>query len=362
MSQRRLRVLVVDDATLFRRMLVDLLGSLPGVEVVGSAANGRIALEQCAALQPDLLTLDLEMPELDGLGVLRGLRAQGLRCGAIMLSALTQAGAEATVAALRAGAFDFVLKPSGGTLVQNRAQLKEELSARIEVFARRRLGLRPGGAVPSAPRPAVAWATASRPAMARPAVVAIGVSTGGPDALARLVPGLPADLAVPVLVAQHMPPMFTASLATSLGRKCPLTVREAVDGEPVEPGTILIAPGGRQMRVERSGARGRIRVTDDPAEHSVRPGVDYLLRSVAQCYGSGALAVILTGMGHDGLAGCRQVKAAGGAIITQDEATCVVYGMPRGPAEEGLSDLVAPLEQIAGAIVRAVGRRAPVMA
>jgi two-component system chemotaxis response regulator CheB len=191
-------------------------------------------------------------------------------------------------------------------------------------------------------------------------LVVVGISTGGPQALNRMLPQFEADLPVPVLIVQHMPPVFTKSLAKDLDKRCSLTVSEAVDGQPVSAGHILIAPGGKQMKVVREGEEATVRITNDPPENSCRPSVDYLFRSVTRAYGSNAVGVIMTGMGNDGAQGCRQLKQRGAAIIAQDEASCVVFGMPREPILEGIVDVVAPLDEIATEIVRLVGRGAVV--
>ena len=187
-----------------------------------------------------------------------------------------------------------------------------------------------------------------------PQVVALGISTGGPKALTEMVPQLPANLPVPLLIVQHMPPVFTKSLADDLNNRTQLTVREAIDGQPIRAGEVWIAPGGRQMKVERENAQIVLRITDDPPENSCRPSVDYLFRSVAEVYGGRAVGVIMTGMGSDGSLGCRRLKHCGASIIAQDAATCVVFGMPREPIEKGIADVVAPLGQIAAEITRLV--------
>ncbi len=358
-----LRVLVVDDTVVYRKVISDILAQMPGVEVVGVAANGRIALQKIDQLRPDLLTLDLEMPELDGLGVLRHLQQTRQPVGAIMLSAFTTAGADATIAALKLGAFDFVLKPATGSMAESAEALRRDLQPKLEAFARSRL-LRAAVRIPAEPRAVPAPAPPPRPAMpgpvGRPLVVAIGISTGGPQALTTMLPMLPGDLAVPVLIVQHMPPKFTRSLAEDLNSRCVLKVSEGQDGQRVSPGEVVIAPGGAQMRIERSENLPVVRITDDPPENSCRPSVDYLFRSVAHEFGGQAVGVIMTGMGSDGTLGCRLLKRRGATIVTQDEATCVVYGMPRAPAEEGLSDVIAPLDRIAPEIVRLAGKGAPV--
>lgn len=366
MSEEPIRVLIVDDTVTYRKVLSDLLASVPGVEVVGTASNGRIAVLKIEQLRPDLLTLDFEMPEMDGLGVLRHLKATDSRTGAIMLSAFTARGAEETIAALRLGAFDFVLKPSTGNMEESIRALRADLCPKIAAFARSRSirGMlnRPAPAPPKPVLPSSGIAQRMQKVAAtpgKPEVVAVGVSTGGPTALATMLPGLPADLAAPMMIVQHMPPKFTKSLADDLDRRCSLAVCEAEEGQPVAPGQILVAPGGRQMKIDRRDGALVARITDDPPENNCRPSVDYLFRSVANHCGRNALGVIMTGMGSDGFLGCRLMKRQGAAIITQDEATCVVYGMPKAPAEEGLSDVIAPLDRIASEITRFVGKGVP---
>ncbi|HPD30399.1 MAG TPA: chemotaxis response regulator protein-glutamate methylesterase [Phycisphaerae bacterium] len=368
-STDRIRVLVVDDTVTYRKVISDLLAEVPEVELLGSASNGRIAIQKIDQLRPDLLTLDLEMPELNGLDVLRHLRATGSTVGAIMLSAFTTQGAEETIAALSLGAFDFVLKPSTGSIESSIKALRSELVPKIQAFARaaavkRRLRepapTRYCPPVLSAPTADVAQRMRKISAMpaGKPEVVAIGISTGGPAALAKMVPALPADLAAPVLIVQHMPPKFTKSLADDLDNRSKLAVSEAVDHQAVEAGRILIAPGGRQMKIERVDGQLVARITDDPPENNCKPSVDYLFRSVAYTCGRYSLGVVMTGMGNDGTLGCRLLKRAGATIITQDETTCVVYGMPKAPAEEGLSDVIAPLDRIASEITRFAGKGA----
>ena len=334
------RVLVVDDTVVYRRVLSDLLSSVPGIELVGTASNGRIALQKIEQLRPDLV------PEMNGLDVLRQLRATSSTVGAIMLSAFTTQGAEETIAALSLGAFDFVLKPSTGNMEHSVKTLRSELIPKIQAFARAaavRQRLRQPA--PVVPYPASRTSAtgdivqrmrkaASGPA-GKPEVVAIGISTGGPSALSKMLPGLPPDLAAPVLIVQHMPPKFTKSLADDLNNRCRLAVSEAVNGQPVQAGNILIAPGGHQMKVERIDGALIARVPDDPPENNCKPSVDYLFRSVAYSCGRNSLAVVMTGMGSDGALGCRLLKRNGAAIITQDEATCGVYGMPKRAGNPG---------------------------
>jgi two-component system chemotaxis response regulator CheB len=363
----KLRVLVVDDTIVYRKIVSSVLAEMPNVEVVGTAANGKIALEKIAQTRPDLLLLDLEMPELGGLDVLRRLKAEGSPVGAIILSALTSQHSRITLDCLTLGAFDFILKPANGTFEENLQRVRAELRPRVEAFARRRETRRllAGSRPPATPSTVSASAAPSSSSLApsppkalptKAEAVAIGISTGGPAALAEMLPRLPGDLDAAVLVVQHMPPVFTRSLAEDLDRRCRVRVSEAQDGEPVKRGQVLIAPGGKQMKVCREGAGAVVRVTDDPPENSCRPSADYLFRSVAAAYGPRAMGVIMTGMGNDGAAGCREIKARGGWIVAQDEASCVVFGMPRQPIQEGIADAVLPLSQIADEVTRVVER------
>jgi two-component system, chemotaxis family, protein-glutamate methylesterase/glutaminase len=358
-----LKVLVVDDSPLYRKVIGDILGELPGVQVVGTAHNGKMALSRLQALRPDLLTLDVEMPEMDGLEVLRAIQSQGLDVGAIMCSTLTQRGSDTTIAALELGAFDFITKPNGSSLDENRRSLRNALAPLTQAFAsRRRIKKILRGSIPppsqGVPEPSLA---ANRPGAGPsrrrlPAVVGIGVSTGGPAALAQMLPQLPGNLGVPFLIVQHMPPIFTHSLAQRLDAKCSVKVQEAADGMPLLPNVALIAPGGKQMKVASSvvPAQKIVRITGDPPENSCRPSVDYLFRSLAEHYGDLAAAVIMTGMGSDGSAAIKLLKKRGATIIAQDEASCVVYGMPKEPIESGAADMIVPLDQLAAAICRLV--------
>jgi two-component system chemotaxis response regulator CheB len=366
--ENKLRVLVVDDTVIYRKIVSMVLADLPYVEVVGTAPHGRIALQKIEQLRPDLLTLDLEMPEMDGLAVLRELRSRNIATAAIMLSAFTTQGAQFTVEALELGAFDFVLKPTGSDAATNEAKLRRELTNKLEAFSRTRIGRAASQRSSAAPRPAretahraeVPFSAAPRAVPAATVnVVAIGISTGGPVALSRMLPQLPADLSVPVLVVQHMPPIFTRSLAEDLNKRCRLNVVEAVDGQFIQAGNVLIAPGGQQMKVESAQGQVRVRITNDPPENSCRPAVDYLLRSVAAVYGETALAIIMTGMGSDGAAGCRHIKEHRGTVLAQEAASCVVYGMPREVAERGIADALVPLEEIAPTIVRMTNKSSP---
>ena len=364
-----IRVLVVDDTVVYRKIVQDLLAEMNGVEVLGAAPNGKVALQRIEQLSPDLITLDLEMPEMGGLEVLERLQASPCRPAAIMLSAFTSAGAEATVSALSLGAFDFVTKPVGEDPAQNKVELKRQLQQKFDAFRRAReirgIIQSPGGTgtvPPMAPSVRTGRPAAPRPSThtfgdARPELVVIGVSTGGPSALTQLLPAFPADFPLPILVVQHMPPMFTKSLADDLTSKCALNVNEGRQYEPVVPGMIRIAPGGSHMKVIRSDGELALRITHDPPENSCRPSVDFLFRSVAHTCEGPVIAAILTGMGNDGALGCSLLKRKGAFVIAQDEASCVVYGMPKEVVDLGLADEVLPLNQIAARIMRAADTR-----
>ncbi|MEI6386111.1 MAG: chemotaxis response regulator protein-glutamate methylesterase [Spirochaetota bacterium] len=364
-------VLVVDDTIVYRKLVSDIAESVPGVRVVGTAPNGKIALSRIAMLKPDLVTLDVEMPEMNGIEVLEHLKGSGLGGNFLMVSALTTRGADLSLRAIELGAMDAIAKPDGVAI--SRADFQAELRARIENFARRSeirkiLGggqARPELATPLAgARPASASALgtdagagaapARRPA-ARQAceIVAIGISTGGPAALLELVPSLPADIPVPVLIVQHMPALFTASLANSLTHRGKLPVKEAENGEVLKPGRIYLAPGGRHMRVDlgADAITKVLRVTDDPPENNCRPSVDYLFRSVARQYYGRALALVMTGMGNDGAKGAGDIRKAGGEILVQDEESSVVWGMPGATVALGFADAVLPLSRLAGEIM-----------
>lgn len=359
------RVLVVDDTVVFRRIVAEALAGVPGVEVAGAAANGRLALSRMDSLNPDLMTLDIEMPEMNGIEVLERLAAKAVKPGVILLSSVTSRGGELTVRALELGAFDFITKPEGGGPDENLQYLRSRLTPMIRAFERQRevrAILRGTGstAMRVAQRARVAEKSPVTPparAVRRsgPPFVMIGVSTGGPGALAKLLPTLPADLGAPVFIVQHMPAMFTQPLAESLDKRSAVRVREARDAEVAEANRVYIAPGGQQMKLV-AGPKGEIvlRMTADPPEKGCRPSVDYLFRSAALNFPGRAVAAILTGMGNDGTDGLRMLKRSGCFAIAQDEASCVVFGMPKEAVEAGLVDMVAPLEAIGAAIVRSV--------
>lgn len=352
------RVLVVDDASIFRRAISAALTGLPDVEVVGVASNGQLALERLSALRPDVMTLDVEMPVMNGIEVLDAMRKRGVATQSVMLSSCTVRGGKMTLRALEAGAFDFVAKPQGGTPDDNIAQLRESLRPILAALSRQReiRTILDHGA--TRPAPVLSSGTAAAPVraadLAGPPIVLIGVSTGGPAALAEVVPALSADLPAPVFIVQHMPPHFTEALAERLESHSSVPVREARDGDIARDGRVYLAPGGRHMKLNR-GDQNQIviRITDDPPEKACRPSVDYLFRSVALNFPGRAIAAVLTGMGNDGSEGLRMLKRGGSFNIAQDEASCVVFGMPREAVLTGAVDAVVPLSQIAGAITRA---------
>ena len=416
------RVLVVDDSAVIRRAVSEILERDPDIEVVGQAANGNLALARMVELKPDVVTLDIEMPVMDGLETLRQMKKAGLTFPVIMCSTLTERGAMATLDALSLGAACYVTKPSSsGSATESIESLRRELVPKVKALGKHRSRpaaplTRPlsspqakGSAAPTleAPSPAPtslvskpgvqkkstvvpteaaprtesapSKKSAKQPAVASPVqssvpqksgspaifvptfrrtakveAVVIGVSTGGPNALAVVLPSLPGDFPVPVLIVQHMPPVFTKLVADRLNTQCSLSVREAVASELVRPGSILIAPGDFHMVLERDGAGVRVWLNQEPAVNFCRPAVDVMFHSAVATYGAGLLAVVLTGMGSDGALGCQAVNDAGGQVIVQDAETSVVWGMPGAVFERGVAEAVLPVEGIAKEIVRRV--------
>lgn len=357
----KIRVLVVDDAVVVRRLVSDVLSEDPDIEVVGIAPNGRIALSKLPQVNPDVVILDVEMPEMDGLTTLKEIRKTYRLLPVIMFSTLTQRGAEATLDALSFGASDYVTKPANvGSVGAAMEAVRSTLIPKIKQFCGRGVPIAKAIAKPSAPTitTAAAPTLVRRPSVSslpsRVEILAIGTSTGGPDALNRVLPLLPADFPVPIVVVQHMPPMFTQLLADRLDSKSAIRVREAKEGSALEAGLALVAPGDFHLSVvEREGKR-QARVFSGPPENSCRPAVDVLFRSVAEHYGPSALAVVLTGMGQDGLRGSEHVREVGGQVFAQDEATSVVWGMPGYVAQAGLAHQILSIDEVAQAILRAV--------
>jgi two-component system chemotaxis response regulator CheB len=363
----KIRVLVVDDAVVFRRALTEELSNDPAIEVVGTAANGRIALAKMTQVNPDLVILDVEMPELDGLSTLAELRKVYPRLPVIMFSALTERGAAATLDALALGATDYFTKPANaGGLDGSLEIIREQLIPKIKTLC----ASRPTPSTSKdASKPASSGGSRSPlaeppPQVRRPGaipgavqIVAIGVSTGGPNALAEIFARFPADFPVPIVIVQHMPPMFTRLLAERLSSQFLIPVHEGSSGSVLQPGHAWIAPGDHHMIVVRDGTQARLLLHRDPPENSCRPAVDVLFRSVAKAFGAHSLTVILTGMGQDGLRGCEAIREAGGQVLAQDEATSVVWGMPGYVARAGLADRVLPLSLIADEILRKLTQR-----
>lgn len=353
-GRERIRVLVVDDSALMRRVIWGLLEQDPAILVVGSAVDGLDAVAKVRELKPDVVTLDVEMPRLDGLQTLGYLMSENpVPC--VMLSAYTPRGAETTLRALDYGAVDFVQKP-GGALSLDMERVKDELLAKVKVASSvdlKRLPFKPGASPAMPPAPRAGAARRLSPRVDRGGVVAIGTSTGGPRALSVVIPGLPENLPAPVLVVQHMSAGFTRSLAERLGRESRMRVKEAEAGETLAAGTVYLAPGDWHLSVERAGPAGAPKVCLDqkPPILGVRPCADVLFQSVAEVYGDKAVGVVLTGMGRDGAKGLRAMKARNARVIAQDEASCVVYGMPRAAVAAGCVDRVLPLDRVAAAIV-----------
>lgn len=358
----RIRVMIVDDSVVIRQLVRHALEQDPGIEVVGSAPNGRLALNKIPLLNPDVITLDIEMPEMDGLAMLGALRPDYPDIRVVMFSTLTERGALATLEALSLGADDYVTKASNaGSLDVSLANLREQLLPKIHQFFNPKEAPPQTGPKLVAPRSAstATGRNSERGVSASQAreVVVIGISTGGPAALAEVLPRFPSDFDRPILIVQHMPPLFTRLLAQRLNQQTPLEVREAANGDPVLPGQIYIAPGDHHMRLVRTGRGIRVALDQGPPENSCRPAADVLFRSAWETYGGAVVAAVLTGMGQDGMRGAEQLRSAGAHVIVQDEATSVVWGMPGAVAGRGLADDIVPLNEIASCICRSVARK-----
>lgn len=345
----RIRVLVVDDSVVVRKLLCEALASVPEIEVVGSASSGHLALSKIPQLHPDAITLDVEMPGMNGIQTLAEIRRLYPKITVIMCSTLTERGAAVTLEALSLGAADYVTKPtSARSLEQAMASVRQELSTKI-------LSLAMPKAVSKAPTPPSPAPTPRKgPAGQRIDVLAIGTSTGGPNALAEVIPRLPRDFPVPVVAVQHMPPLFTRLLADRLDARSQLRVHEAEAGIALHCGHVWIARGDYHLTVEKKGTQIFLELNQNPPENSCRPAVDVLFRSVSGVYGASTLAVVMTGMGADGARGAANIRETGGEIIVQDEATSVVWGMPGAIVNAGLADKICPLKEISTEIVRRV--------
>jgi two-component system, chemotaxis family, protein-glutamate methylesterase/glutaminase len=347
---QRIRVLVVDDSVVIRTLVTHALEEDPILQVVGASANGALALQRIPHLNPDVLTLDIEMPVMDGLETLRHLRRDFPELRVVMFSTLTERGGAATLEALSMGADDYVRKASNeGSLDRSMARLRGELIPKIKQFF-----VLPTVAQPFA-KPETTKPQVVKTWNVNPKAVVIGVSTGGPTALGRIIPRFPAGFRLPVLVVQHMPPLFTRLLAERLNATCQSPVSEAVQGDQVLPGHILIAPGDFHMKMSCSGPDVRICLDQSPPQNSCRPSVDALFASASEVYGGAVIAVVLTGMGQDGLRGGQILKAQGARILAQNEATSVVWGMPGAIVNAGLADRVLPLDLVVPEILRAAG-------
>ncbi len=343
-SRRPIRVLICDDSHTIRTLLSATLATDNDLRIAGTAVNGQACLDSIASDLPDIVLLDVEMPVMDGITALREIRRRHPKLPVVMFSSLTERGAKATIEALLAGANDYVAKPAGLDPDDVAAKIRAEVITRIKALVPRgklaAASARPnvGAVLPARPQPS----TRRGPVQG----VVIAVSTGGPTALAEVLPSCGRASPVPILIVQHMPAVFTPQLAERLTKLCGFPVREAADGMPIGPGDVLLAPGGRHVELAGSAASPRVRLTDAPPENSCRPSADVLFRSAARLWAAGALGVVLTGMGRDGLAGSRAVVEAGGGLIAQDEFSSVVWGMPGEVVRAGLADAVLPLAQV----------------
>jgi two-component system chemotaxis response regulator CheB len=347
-------VLICDDSATIRGILSATLGGDPDLKIVGTAVNGEACLATIPTAKPDLVLLDVEMPVMDGITTLREIRRRFGRLPVVMFSSLTERGAKATVDALLAGANDYVAKPAGLDAREVADRIRVDVIGRIKSLVPR------GAAGPGGRSPRPTGATAAPPRAVRQdriQGVVIAVSTGGPTALAEVLPAFVPDARVPTLVVQHMPAFFTAHLAERLAKTAGLPVREATDGEVVRAGEVLLAPGGRHLEIVSDAGQPRVRLSDAPPENSCRPAADVLFRSAVKLWGSGTLGVVLTGMGKDGLAGSREIVAAGGSVIAQDEFSSVVWGMPGEVVRAGLADAVLPLPQVGVEVALRLKRR-----
>jgi two-component system chemotaxis response regulator CheB len=353
----RVRVMVVDDSVVIRRLVTQALEDDPMLEVVGTASNGAIGLQRIPQLNPDVITLDIEMPDMDGLEMLRRVRREYPKVRIIMFSTLTEKGGAKTLEALTLGADDYVAKVSNqGSLDRSMIRLRDEMIPKIKQFFRPPVENRPAASSETIRRWEVPLKGKNTPAgqqeTMRPRVVLIGVSTGGPTALGEILPKIPADFPLPILLVQHMPPLFTRLLAERLNSTCQVPVIEAHQGCRVEPGKILVAPGDFHMKLAKDGGAIHVCLDQTPRQNSCRPAVDALFVSAGEVYGGDVLAVVLTGMGQDGLRGAEILKARGANVLAQDEASSVVWGMPGAVVNAGLADRILPLKQIVPEILR----------
>ena len=342
----RLRIIVVDDSALYRQMISNVLRDIESVEVIAVAKNGPEALDKMAELKPDVITLDYEMPGLNGIQVLKRMKRRGVQAKAIMVSSYTAEGAKVTTDALLEGAFDFIRKPTASAPDLTRSELQVAL---LEKLASIRESITDTAALPEGH-------SANKQGTKRCDAVVIGASTGGPRALRQVLSRIPGTLSLPLIVVQHMPMNFTGALARRLNEACELEVIETSDATRIRPGAVYIAAGGKHTKLVRRNQVVSTRLTDDPRENSCRPAVDYTLRSVADVYDGHVCSIILTGMGRDGLRSCQLVRDRGGTVIAQHPSDCVVYGMPKAIITANLADQVLRLSEIPDAIVRLANR------
>lgn len=362
--KKKIKILIVDDSDIFRKLMRKALAAEKDIEITGAVDNGTQVMNAIKTSRPDLITLDVEMPEMDGLETLDIIQRYNRQhpnqraIGVIMVSALTRTGADVTVKALENGAFDFITKPQEENVGESIAALRRSLIVKIRHFSVMSMGKRVGKRVRqevsmSRGKGAAKTKRVSRKLPDRIRAVLIGVSTGGPKALAEILPKLSETVDLPVFIVQHMPPGFTASVAKNLDSQCTHRVAEAADGEAVEDRRIYIAPGGKHMMLREKGYNDKRVITGDgPLENGFRPSVDVLFRSAASVYGGDVIAIIMTGMGSDGTKGLGALKRAGAYTIAQDEASSVVWGMPGNAVEAGYIDEVLPLSEIPGAVSR----------
>jgi two-component system chemotaxis response regulator CheB len=356
-SDTTIRALVVDDSAFMRKALSMMLERAPDITVVDTARHGADGVAKACDLRPDVITMDVEMPEMDGITAVRQIMRKA-PCPILMVSSLTAKGADATIDALRAGAVDVISKQDARTSLQI-TELEDTLIEKVRSLAESEARLFQRGPR-SARRSRSTHVPPSAPSSSQqvPRLVAIGVSTGGPFALQHVIPKLSAPFPAPIAIVQHMPPHFTRSLADRLNAQSALHVVEAEDGMPVEAGRVIVAAGGRHLTFERSGSSVVARTPEPSHDSSHCPSVDTMLHSAHDVFDDAVLAVIMTGMGKDGLRGARRIHRAGGTVFAQDEASCVVYGMPRAVEEAGLADAVLPLDELPKALGRAAGTAA----
>ncbi|MEL7640433.1 MAG: chemotaxis response regulator protein-glutamate methylesterase [Solidesulfovibrio sp.] len=362
-----IKVVVVDDSAFMRKALAAMLDKDPEIEVVATARDGEEGLEMIRRHQPDVVTMDIEMPRMDGLTALRHVMMEMPR-PVLMVSSLTTEGAEATLKAMELGAVDFIPKQLSKVSLDI-VKIEDELRAKVKTIARRRMShllaraslagrVRPAAPARDGAAAASAQPTAERPARARPSsaqcrdLVAIGVSTGGPPAVQKMLSVLPADFPAGILIAQHMPAAFTGPFAKRLDGVCRIAVKEAEDGERLQHGVAYVAPGGRHLRIDQKVSRIDVRVVDEPREALYKPSATVLFDAVAAGVGRRALGVVLTGMGSDGLEGMRALKAKGGRALAQSDSTCVVYGMPKAIVDAGLADEIVDIDEMGEAILQ----------